>query len=93
MHRMLQLDHAADVVIATGETNSLEDFVAEVFSALDLDWRDHVEHDPALRRPSEIRANHASTARAQATLGWSAKLRMSDVVRKLVACELAGAVE
>lgn len=93
MHRMLQLDAPADVVIATGETSSLEDFVAEVFAALDLDWREHVEHDPSLRRPSEIRANHASTARARSTLGWSATLRMRDVARKLVACELAGSVD
>lgn len=93
MHRMLQLDAPADVVIATGETSSLEEFVAEVFSALELDWREHVEHDPSLRRPLEIRANHASTARAQSTLGWSAAHRMKDVARKLVACELAGSVD
>jgi len=40
------------VVIATGETHSLQDFVAEAFAAVNLDWRDYVDTDPALMRPT-----------------------------------------
>lgn len=93
MHTMLQLEQPTDFVIATGETNRLEDFVAEVFGALELDWKAHVDHDPGLRRPSEIRANHAKQARAAELLGWRASLKMREVARRLVRCELERKIE
>lgn len=54
MWRMLQHDRADDYVIATGETNTLEDFIAEAFRCVGLDWRKYVISDSALLRPSEI---------------------------------------
>ena len=41
MWLMLQQDKADDYVIATGETNSLQDFVAAVFEAQGLTWNEH----------------------------------------------------
>lgn len=89
MHRMLQLERLEDLVIATGETTSLEDFVCEVFAALGLDWRRHVVRDPALMRPSEILAGRADTARARDLLGWTARFRMRDVARMMVEARMA----
>jgi GDPmannose 4,6-dehydratase len=54
MWRMLQQPTPEDFVISTGETNTLQEFVATVFEALDLDWRHHVISDASLLRPSEI---------------------------------------
>jgi GDPmannose 4,6-dehydratase len=45
MWQMLQQDQPEDFVIATGETNSLEDFVATAFSCVGLDWQEHVDID------------------------------------------------
>lgn len=42
MWRMLQQTQPKDYVIATGETNTLEDFVVEVFTQLGLDWQGYV---------------------------------------------------
>ena len=42
MWRMLQQKNADDFIIATGEANSLEDFVICTFDYLGLNWRDHV---------------------------------------------------
>ena len=44
MWLMLQQDQPDDYVIATGETHSVEEFLAEAFSHVDLDWHDYVEH-------------------------------------------------
>jgi len=84
MHQMLQLDEPEDFVIATGFTSSLEDFVAEVFAAVGLDWRRHVSRDPKLTRPSEISVSRADTTRASDRLGWTARYKMPDVARMMV---------
>lgn len=84
MWLMLQQDQAGDFVIATGETNTLEDFVAEAFRCAGLEWREHVISDPSLLRPTEIMVSRGNPARAASLLGWQATLRMRDVVRRMV---------
>ena len=39
---MLQQSTPDDYVIATGESHSVREFLEEVFSYLDLDWRKYV---------------------------------------------------
>jgi len=84
MWMILQQEKADDFVIATGETNRLEDFVAEVFRCVGLDWRDHVESDPSLLRPSEIMVSRANPEKSAQRLGWQATYRMKDVARMMV---------
>ena len=84
MWMILQQEKADDFVIATGETNSLEDFVAEVFRCVGLDWREHVESDPSLLRPSEIMVSKANPEKSAKILGWQATFRMKDVARMMV---------
>lgn len=88
MHRMLQLDSPDDFVIATGHTSSLEDFVAEVFAAVGLDWRRHVVRDPTLMRPTEITVGRGDPSKAADRLGWRAEYRMPDVAHMMVAARL-----
>ncbi len=89
MWRMLQHDQADDFVIATGEERSLEDFVSSVFAQLGLHWREHVESDTALFRPSDIERSCGNAGKATAKLGWTARHRFDDVVRLLVEAESA----
>lgn len=84
MWMILQQEKADDFVIATGETNRLEDFVAEVFRCVGLDWRDHVETDPSLLRPSEIMVSRANPEKSARILGWQPTYRMKDVARMMV---------
>jgi GDPmannose 4,6-dehydratase len=84
MWLILQQEKADDFVIATGETNTLENFVAEVFRCVGLDWRDHVETDPSLLRPSEIMVSRANAEKSASMLGWRATYRMKDVARMMV---------
>lgn len=89
MWRMLQHETADDFVIATGETNSLEDFVSESFSAVGLSWRDHVTTDATLLRPTDLALGKANPRKAKEVLGWQANYRMREVVRKMVEEEQA----
>jgi GDPmannose 4,6-dehydratase len=88
MWMMLQRDRPEDFVIATGETRSLEEFIAAAFAAVGLDWREWVESDPDMLRPVDIAAGRADPGKAERELGWRAALRMDGVVGKLVEAEL-----
>lgn len=87
MWRMLQADEPKDFVIATGEANTLSAFCRAAFAEFGLDAHDHVVSDPSLRRPSDIRFGVGDPARAAAELGWTAGLKMHDVVRAMVHAE------
>ena len=84
MALMLRQPEPDDYVIATGETRPLKDFVAQAFTAAGLDWREHVESDPALLRPTDLLRGTANPARAAEKLGWRAKWKMNDVVHAMV---------
>lgn len=84
MWLMLQQEQADDYIVATGRSSSLEVFVAAAFEAAGLDWRQHVETDPALGRPTDLAWSGAVPARAAARLGWQASTAMPDVARRMV---------
>jgi len=88
MWLMLQQETAEDYVIATGERNTLENFVAEAFGYFDLDWHDHVISDSTLLRPSEIMVSCGDPVKAWHRLGWQAAYKMRDVVRMMVEAQL-----
>lgn len=88
MWLMLQQETAEDYVIATGETNRLEDFVREAFKAVDLDWRKHVKTNKSLLRPTDILKISADPQKAFEKLGWKAQYKMQDVAKMMVQAEM-----
>jgi len=87
MWMMLQQDQPGDFVIATGQSNTLLDFVSCAFQEVNLDWKQHVIVKRELFRPSDLNVSLANPKRANTILGWQAKARMTDVVQKLVEAE------
>ena len=81
---MLQQDNPDDYVIATGVTTTLEDYVSQVFDFYNLDWKDYVSHSKALVRPLDIQNSHADPSKAEKILGWSASVKMPDLIEKLI---------
>ncbi len=77
---MLQQETAADYVIATGETHTLESFVSTAFAFYGLDWKRHVDQDPALFRPTDLSISLADPSSAAKKLGWKAKFRIDDAI-------------
>ncbi len=84
MWLMLQQDNADDFIIATGHTYSLQDLVETVFSSLDLNWHDHVELNPDLLRPTDIKISLADPGKAERELGWTASYKMKEVAAMMV---------
>lgn len=90
MWRILQQPNPMDYVIATGHSAPLSEFVAEAFNAVGLDWRDHVEIDASLGRPTDLAWSGADPQRAQQELGWRASITMPEVAKRMVTAHRDG---
>ncbi|MHC5674726.1 GDP-mannose 4,6-dehydratase [Nostoc sp.] len=84
MYLMLQQEQPDDYVIATGESSSLEEFVAAAFASVNLDWCHHVVIDNSLLRPTDLAVGRGNPVKAKDKLGWQAKYKMKQVVQMMV---------
>lgn len=84
MWKMLQQSNPEDFVIATGRSYKLSNFIEQAFACAGLDWRDCVEIDPSLFRPSDLMIGRADPRRAEQKLGWKAQRDMPDVVQLMM---------
>src|SRR5205814_8590321 len=88
MWRMLQQDATDDYVIATGETHTVQEFLEEAFACAALDWREHVGIDARYYRPAEVDLLVGDAAKARRVLGWEARTRFREVVRRMFEADL-----
>jgi len=79
----LTQDEPDDFVFATGESHTVQEFVAEVFSYLELDWRQHVDFDAAQSRPLDVALLCGDAGKAQQKLGWKPKCDFRQLVRMM----------
>jgi GDPmannose 4,6-dehydratase len=84
MWLMLQQPKAEDFIIATGQTNTLEEFVRIAFEKLNLNWRDHVDQSAEFMRPTELMVSKANVSKAKDILGWSAKTKLDLVIENML---------
>lgn len=89
IHAMLLQDEPQDHIIATGRSWSVQEFAERAFAVVDRDWRNHVEHDPALLRPAEITCLKGSPAPARQALGWEPEVDFDGLVVRMVEADLA----
>jgi GDPmannose 4,6-dehydratase len=82
--QMLQVDEPDDFVLATGETHSVAEFLAEAFGHADLDWRDYVQIDERYYRPAEVDVLIGDYSKAKAKLGWEPTVRFKELVQMMV---------
>ncbi|MHB9073540.1 MAG: GDP-mannose 4,6-dehydratase [Desulfobaccales bacterium] len=88
MWLMMQQETPDDFVIATGESHSLEEFVAAAFAQVGLNWLEHVVSDPGLFRPTDIAISRGNPRKSRETLQWQAKHKMKEVITLMVEDEL-----
>jgi GDPmannose 4,6-dehydratase len=85
MWLMLQHSEPGDYVVATGVSHSVEELVEKAFSALGLDWRDHVRSDPSFYRgTAELHDLVGDASKAREVLGWEPEVSFDELVRLLV---------
>lgn len=97
---MLQQDKPEDFVIATGEQNSVRDFVNSAADELgirirwegegvkekgyDESGRCIVAVDPRYFRPTEVETLLGDPSKAKTKLGWSPKVRFEELVAEMI---------
>jgi GDPmannose 4,6-dehydratase len=84
MWLMLQQQDPDDYVVATGQTNSVREFLEEVFGCLDLNWADYVEFDARYLRPTEVPLLQGDPSKARDLLGWQPRVLMPELARMMV---------
>ena len=89
MWLMLQQPAPDDFLIATGQTNSLRDFVDTAFARIGLESEPFLVQDGTLLRPTEIQYSYGNPGKIERVLGWSARNKMADVVRLMLAANAA----
>lgn len=89
IYEMVATQEPQDFVVATGETHTIEEFVAEVFSQLGMgDWKQYVEFDPNLLRPAEVDLLLGDMSKVDKLLGRDPiTVRFKELVKIMVDAE------
>ena len=88
MWMMLQQDEPDDYVISTGETHSVQEMVEVAFGRAGLDWKEHVEINPAFVRPAEVDLLVGDNSKAKAKLGWQPKTSFRELIEMMVDADI-----
>ena len=88
MWLLLQQDKPDDMVIATGHTHSVEDFLHEAFGYAGLDPDKYVEIDQKYFRPTEVDILTGDPSKAREVLGWESKVSFAELVRVMVDADM-----
>ena len=81
---MLQQDEPEDLVIATGETHSIEELVEIAFTHAGLEWKDYVVIDPKFVRPAEVDLLLGDSSIAREKLKWQPKVKFEELIKMMV---------
>jgi GDPmannose 4,6-dehydratase len=88
--RIVQHDVPDDFVIATGETHTVEEFVAAAFAHAGIvNWQDYVDYDSDLTRPAEVDLLLGDATKSRTVLGFEPTVKFDQLVRIMVDAEMA----
>ena len=89
MWLMLQHDRPDDFVIGTGESHSVQKWLATVFDAAGLDIASHVKFDERLLRASEVDFLQADASKAREVLGWEPRIKFDELAAMMLEADQA----
>lgn len=88
MWHMLQVNEPEDFVLATGERNTVRDFLRISFQHVDLNWEDFVKFDERYVRPTEVDALVGDASKARDKIGWVPSVRIDELSRIMVEADI-----
>ena len=88
MWLMLNADSPDDYVIATGVDHTVRQLCQAAFSAVELDWEDHVELDPRFLRPAEVNTLLGNPQKAKDSLGWTPAVSFDEMIGRMTVADL-----
>ncbi len=84
MWKIMQHEEPSDWVIATGETQTVQDFAKLAFEEVNLNWEDYVETSEKYFRPNEVEHLLGDPSKAKDKLNWSPKTSFTELVKMMV---------
>jgi GDPmannose 4,6-dehydratase len=88
MWQMLQQDAPEDYVVATGRCYTVREFLDIAFKHLGLDYRDHLEVDENLYRPSEVNILQGDASKAHKKLNWYPQTSFEQMIEEMIKGDL-----
>ena len=88
MWKILQQKTPDDYVIGTGQAHSVEEFVSEAFSYVNLNYKKYVEIDQRYFRPTEPLHLIANTDKAKNALNWQPNITFRDLIKIMVDADM-----
>lgn len=89
MHAILNHDKPEDFVVATGVLHSVADLCEAAFSHVGLDWKAHVETNPAFFRSEEGIPLCGCADKIAREVGWRPTTSFREMVRRMVEADVA----
>ena len=78
-----------EFILASGESRSVQDFVAAAFSCVGLDWQKYVVCDEQFTRQNDTTEVVGNPSKAERELGWRCERPFVDWVREMVESDIA----
>lgn len=88
--RMGAMPDAMDLVLASGHTMTVGDWVRESFAQLGLDITRHVRIDPTRCHPGDRPHTFGNIEETKRILGWQPKMGLREMVKELIASRVEG---
>ena len=85
---IMELDNPIDIVVSTGETHTIKEFLKEAFDLIGLNWEDYVEVSDRYKRPFDVPALLGDNSKALKTLRWRPKIKFKDLVKEMLEYDL-----
>ena len=87
MWLILQQDKPDDYVIGTGKQHSVESLLKKL-SHVGLNYKDHIDIDKNLLRPTEVDTLLADYSKVKKDLNWEPKVSFDELVINMVESDL-----
>lgn len=84
MHMIVNHDVARDWIVATGESHSVRDLCAYVFSALDMNYEDYVVQNQKFMRPEELKYLKGDSTDIRTVLGWQPQYSFETMLDEMI---------
>ena len=88
MWKIMQLKNPEDLVLGTGRTRSVKDFVERAFIYAGLVSDKHIKIDAKYFRPTETEQLIADSRKARKVIGWQPKIKFHDLIKIMLDADM-----
>tara|TARA_B100000579_G_scaffold134650_1_gene109009 strand:+ start:3371 stop:4354 length:984 start_codon:yes stop_codon:yes gene_type:complete len=88
MWLILQQKKPDNYVVGTGVGHTVKDFAKKAFECVNLNYRDYIELDKNLIRPTEINSLIANYSKIKKDLKWKPTITFNNLVEEMVEADL-----